>query len=148
MKIENGVLVEVSAADMVNGRITLPDEVVAIADKIYFSFAGLKKVVGEKVETVGNWCFRDCSGDIALPVLATAGDDCFRGCSGDISLPALATAGDDCFRGCSGDIALPALATAGDDCFRDCSGDIALPALATVGNWCFRGSPKIKRETK
>jgi len=125
MKIENGVLVEVSAADMVDGRITLPYEVVAIANRTYFSFAGLKKVVGEKVETVGNWCFRDCSGDISLPVLATVGNCCFRDCSGDISLPVLATVGNWCFRDCSGDISLPALATAGDD--------------------CFCGSPKIKK---
>ena len=103
------------------------------------------------VTSLGDECFKDCSGltSVTIPSSVTSlGASCFSGCSGltSITIPSSVTSlGEDCFYNCNGltSITIPSSVTSlGDGCFMDCSGltSITIPSTVTsLGDYCFIG---------
>ena len=103
------------------------------------------------VTSLGDECFKDCSGLISITIpssVTSLGYNCFSFCSGltSITIPSSVTSlGDYCFYGCSGltSITIPSSVTSlGNSCFDGCRGltSITIPSSVTsLGNSCFDG---------
>ena len=79
--------------------------------------------------------------------VTSLGDECFKDCSGltSVTIPSSVTSlGASCFSGCSGltSITIPSSVTSlGNGCFSNCSGltSITIPSSVTLlGGWCFQ----------
>ena len=101
------------------------------------------------VTSLGDECFKDCSGLISITIpssVTSLGYNCFSFCSGltSITIPSSVTSlGDYCFYGCSGltSITIPSSVTSlGNSCFDGCRGltSITIPSSVTsLGDECF-----------
>ena len=101
MKIKKVILLEVTAADLVNG-VFYNEDVIEVADKCFYEMKGLVKVDLPNCKKIGNWCFcyNAALTTLSLPQLTTCGYYCFRyhAALTTLSMPQLTTCGDDCFR--------------------------------------------------
>ena len=110
------------------------------------------------VTSLGDECFKDCSGLISITIpssVTSLGYNCFSFCSGltSITIPSSVTSlGDYCFYGCSGltSITIPSSVTSlGNSCFDGCRGltSITIPSsVISLGYCCFSncsGLPSI-----
>ena len=79
MKIKKVILLEVTAADLVNG-VFYNEDVIEVADKCFYEMKGLVKVDLPNCKKIGNWCFcyNAALTTLSVPQLTTCGDWCFR----------------------------------------------------------------------
>ncbi len=102
MKIVDGVLTSVTAADLdANGHF-YSTEVIKVANEVFYDMDGLVSVDLPNCTEIGNYCFRHNQAltTVSLPALTTCGNYCFHSnlALTTVSLPALTTCGNDCFR--------------------------------------------------
>jgi hypothetical protein len=145
MKIQNNVLISVSASDLDKNGHFFNDQVTAIADSCFRDMPELVSVSLPKVVKIGNYNFRVCNALVSFeaPLLAQIGNENFRWCNALVSFEApLTTMGNYNFCGCNAltTFEAPLLAQIGNYNFRECNALVSFeaPLLAQIGNYNFR----------
>lgn len=93
MKIENGVLQHIASSDIINGKLTIPNGVVTIGDRVLYECPTITDIVlPETLKTIGKQSFAHCENlaNITLPEsLETIDEDAFASCTAlnEINLP-------------------------------------------------------------
>ena len=107
------------------------------------------------VTSLGDYCFRNCSGltSVSVPNSVTSiGRYCFYGCSGLTNVvisEGVTSIGDCCFLNCSSlsfVFIAYSVTSLGDNCFEGCSGLTYLEILdsvTSIGNNCFYGCSRL-----
>lgn len=84
MKIKNNVLVSVCDLDIVNGTVTIPNNVTIIDDRAFESCRLLKRIViPDSVTNIGEWAFVDCNRLKSVTIgkgVTSIGDFAFSDC--------------------------------------------------------------------
>jgi hypothetical protein len=146
MEINKGVLISIQTEDIVNGVLTLPEEVKEISDYVISHFPNLKEIVGKSVTQIGNDNFYDCNAltSVNFPQLTQIGNDNFRYCNAltSVEFPQLTQIGNDNFYDCNAltSVNFPQLTQIGNDNFRVCNAltSVEFPQLTQIGNDNFR----------
>jgi hypothetical protein len=131
VKIKNGVLIRVDAADIINGTYTIPESVKSIDPWAFSDCTGLTQVTIPGSVTLIDWAFACCTGLTQVTIsygVTLIGARAFYGCTDltSVEIPkGVASIGESVFSGCTGlkSITIPEGVTSiAGWAFLDCTG--------------------------
>lgn len=109
MRVKDGVLLDVSNNDIINGKFKFPDGVTSIGRSAFYACTSLLEInIPDNVTNIGDDAFRSCCSlkDVYIPEsVITIGDNAFNACIslGEVYIPDSVTRiGNDVFWNCEG----------------------------------------------
>jgi hypothetical protein len=146
MEFNKGILISIQTEDIVNGVLTLPEEVKEISDSVITYYYNLKEVVGKSVTQIGNDNFRGCNAltSVEFPLATQIGNGNFYECNQltSVELPLATQIGNQNFFECNQltSVELPLATQIGNENFTCCNAltSVELPLATQIGNYNFR----------